>query len=160
MNHIDKEIFKQADVSKRLRRLNMGYWICAAVGVVCSMLYYAVSSSAILLLLAVVGNFSLLVGVCYYLFGDSRGAYYKPGRCFLSRGFDYYPLSMREAVLSALDDADPQAVSRVKKGTNPELVLVTYADDDGRVEYRQLLEAKGNDEVPISQIYFINNKNV
>lgn len=157
MKHIDKEIFHQEQVSKRLRPLSIWYWVCAVIGVVCTLLYFTLNNASsglsnLLMGLFVVGDLSLLIIVCYYLFGDSRGAYSKECHSFLNREFNYYPRQSRQSLVAALDSKDAAVLAKCKRGTLPELVVVRYYDANETVAYCQILEMQGGNEVPISEV--------
>lgn len=163
MNHIDKEIYQQPNVSKRLRPLSIWYWIIAALGIICTILTITFQDisrglSALLLLGLAIGDCSLLIVICYYIFGDSRGAYQKDSGQFLNCEFDYYPRSVKQSLLSAFESQDPVAINNVKKGVVPELAVIRYVDDARTVAFVQLLEVQGSKELPLTEVIKLNNQ--
>ena len=157
MNHIDKEIYKQPEVSKRLHHLSIWYWITALVGIVCTLLTILLPNvsgavSALLLMGLVIGDFILLLVLCYYPFGDSRGAYYKGTKQFLTRETDYYPRNAKQTLLDALESDGMEAIAAIKKGVVPDLELIRYVDDNHSVAYCQLLEIQGGKERPLTEV--------
>ena len=163
MNHIDKEIFKQSGVSKRLRHLSIWYWVVAALGIICTILTITLNNisgglSALLLLGLVIGDFSLMIAICYYLFGDSRGAYQKECGQFLNREFDYYPRSVKQSLLSAFESQDIVAINNIKKGVVPEISIIRYVNDARTVTYAQLMEVQSSKELPLTDIVKISNQ--
>lgn len=158
MKHIDKEIYNQPNITKRLRPLSIGYWTAAAVGVICTILFAANQNAssglyALLMLGMAMGDFCLLLVVCYYLFGDSRGPYCKESQGFLNREFNYYSRQLRPALDEALSNGDLNALLSCKRGTIPDIVLVRFYNDEETLSYCQLLELCNGKETPNSEVY-------
>ena len=158
MKHIDKEIYSQTHITKRLRPLSIGYWITAAAGVICTILFFANQNAssglyALLMLGMAIGDFVLLLLLCYYIFGDSRGPYSKECNGFLSREFSYYSRQTRPALEEALSSGSLDALLRCKRGTIPEIVMVRYYDDEETLSYCQLLEMRNGKECPVSEVF-------
>lgn len=158
MKHIDKEIYNQENISKRLRPLSIGYWIAAAFGVVCTILFALNQDAssglyALLMLGMAIGDFCLLLVVCYYLFGDSRGPYCKDSNGFLNREFNYYSRQLRPTLDEALRNGDLDALLKCKRGTIPDIVLVRFYNDEETLSYCQLLEMKNGKETPVSEVF-------
>lgn len=158
MKHIDKEIYSQPNITKRLRPLSIGYWITAAAGVICTILFFANQNAssglyALLMLGMAIGDFVLLMVLCYYLFGDSRGPYCKECNGFLNREFSYYSRQTRPALDEALSNGSLDALLRCKRGTIPDIVVVRYYDDEETLSYCQLLEMRNGKECPVSEVF-------
>lgn len=161
MNHIDKEIYHQQSVSRRLRPLSLWYWAFALVGVICTFLFITLTTTedigSLLLGGIVIGDFCLLVVVCYFLFGDKWGAYHQEDRQFLNREFFYYPRSCRSQLLDAAARQDYGAIAKIKKGSSPELMLVRYSNDDESRSYFQVFEVQGGSEQPLTEVTVLNS---
>ena len=165
MTHIDKAIFSQPNIAKRLRPLSKWYWIGAAVGVVCSALLLAVDIqssglSSLLIIMASAGLLCLLIVVCYYLFGDCRGAYSTEVKQFMDRTVDYYSLSMKQKITAALESGDFSALEQCKRIANPDLILIRYHDSLDRKQYAQLLSMTHDKEVPLTDVFASSTSNV
>lgn len=161
MKHIDKEIYNQPNINKRLKPLSKGYWISAAVGVVSTLLYFGIKNASaglsyLMLGLMLLGDFMLLIVVCYHLFGDSRGPYCKECHGFLNREFNYYPRSSRSSVEQAMGSGSIATFKKCRRGTIPEVIVVRYYDDDETLSYCQMLEQQHGKEVPQTEVVRLN----
>ncbi|MDY5969388.1 MAG: hypothetical protein SPJ13_05195 [Bacteroidales bacterium] len=159
MERIEKSIYSMPGITRHLRPQPACY-ILIALGAVCGWLLNATQTSSqwlegLYLLLLGTGAFSLLLLMCYYLFGDSRRPYYKPGKKLLEPEYFYFNSGCKDALLHALDAKDEDAICRIKRTSIPELVMVHYSDEAGCVIYAQLQESRGGELVPISNIVSI-----
>lgn len=153
---IDKDIYKLDEIRHALKPQKWAY-IGIAIGILATLLALTGHTSAIWSALAFIGAFSLLTLICFYLFGDSRRPYYKPGKKILERTYDYYPASAENAIKQALSDKDEKALAKIKKSANPDIVLVRYSDKDEKYVYSQIKISHGTKKVPGSEIFFAEN---
>lgn len=156
MNHIDKEIYKQADIARRPRPLPMWSIALCLLGVITTLLYLSLNNLSqglitLLLICAVFGDLTLLTVICYLLFGDSRAPYYKKGKCFLDRELNYFAANAKEQLQAAIAAKNLAAVNEVKRNATPALAVITYATPDGTIAYCQLLKVQGDKEIPLSE---------
>lgn len=157
MNHIDKEILHFPEITKRLRPLSIWYWVFAALGAGLTLLYLLLTdtsstAAAMLLMGVVIGDFCLVVVVCYYLFGDCRGVYHKATRQFLEREIDFYPQSAQQALQAAFESNDFSALEAVKRAPTSNLALISYISDDRTIVYCQLVISHDTSEQPLTGI--------
>lgn len=157
MNHIDKELFNQEGVTRRLSHLSGWYFGCALFGIVSTSVYLLFPNmpaalSALLLLGLVIGDFFLLITLCYYLFGDRYQAFDKANGVFLDRTADYYPANMRPQLEAALGSGSLAALDAVKRGASTDLLVVRYSNEASHSAFCQLLDSKGSKSLPISDI--------
>lgn len=151
---IEKNIYSRHDICRRLRPQPASL-IIIAVGLLCgwlSTISHSEDIQSLLLFVAGSGAFTLVLLLCYYLFGDSRRPYYKPSHALLEPEYIYYSATSKEMLLDALSKGDEAAVERVKKCTIPELVLVRYSNGDDSVIFQQLQQPYGKTNVAISDI--------
>lgn len=156
MEYIRKSIYTFPEIRRTLLPLWMA-WVLTAVGVVCGVLFRllpGLSSGASSALVGglIVGALSLLLVLCYYLFGDSRRPYSRELHSALEPTYAYYSSSMQQAVISALEAGDEQALDAIRRQAIPELALVRYSDPEERVFYSQLTRVEGNRYIPLTEI--------
>jgi len=156
MEYIRKTIYTLPEIRHTLLPL-WSAWVLTAVGAVCGVLFWFLpdlSSGASSALVGglMVGALSLLLILCYYLFGDSRRPYSRELHSALEPTYAYYSSSMQQAVVAALEARDEKALDAVKRQTIPELALVRYSDPDERVFYSQLTRVEGNSYIPLTDI--------
>lgn len=152
MNHISKEIYHQEGISKRFRPLSIWWWVLTLIGALCAFLYLTRSQSALLLGGMFLGGFCLLIIICYLLFGDNRAPYHKPSKHTLVLETNYYSKQVRQQLLDALEERNFDALQKIKKNVQPELILARYSDDAETVFYYQLLELQGDKEIPLTEV--------
>lgn len=162
MQHIDKEIYAQEGVKRRLQPLNKWYYIFSALGIACTLPYLLIPTlsglpAALLLTGLSLGDFTLLIVICYYLFGDSRKPYSKADRVFLERRFDYYPASSRQQLADAMENGSLEAFGKIKCCPTSDLMVVRYDNENSTAAYCQLLEQHSEKEVPLTEVFHLNN---
>ena len=158
MNHIDKEIYAQQGVSKRLCHLNIWYYILTLLGLIATVLYLLVpkfSNSSLLLIFMSLGGFCLVVIICFYLFGDCRKPYCNPNSQFLERTFDYYPASSRQQLTEALQCGDRVALDNIKRCPTSDLMLVRFNSSADNSAFCQLIEQRNGTDTPLSEVFFV-----
>lgn len=160
MNHIDKEIFNQKDISKRINHLSGWYYGCSLLGIVCTVVYLLFPEiptllSTLLLLCLSTGDFFFIVTLCYYLFGDRYKAFDKSNNIFLDRTSDYYTAETRPLLEEALTSGSIAALNAVKRSAIGNLTLVRYSNDTNQSVYCQLIDSKGSKEHPLSEVYHL-----
>lgn len=158
---IEKSIYGRPDIGRRLRPQPASL-IIIATGLLCGWMATLVRSNGVqslLLFVAGSGAFTLILLLCYYLFGDSRRPYYKPSHALLEPEYLFYSSASKAVLLEALSNGDKAAVERVKKGSIPELVLVRYSNNDDSVVFQQLQQPYGKTNVAISNISISINNN-
>lgn len=158
MQHIDKEIYKQDDVVKRLQPLNKWYYILSAFGIACTLPYLMIPNlggavSGLLLAGLSLGDFCLLTTICYYLFGDCRKAYDKENRVFWERTFDYYPSNLRPQLEEAMSAGIREEFDKIKRCPTSDLMVVRYDNEKSGGTYCQMLKQHESKEEPISEIH-------
>jgi len=158
MQHIDKEIFKQEGVVKRLQFLNKWYYIFSAAGIVCTVSYLLATNlpdilSALLLMGLAVGDFCLAVTVCYHLFGDRRKPYDTTSEIYLERSFNYYPGSSQQQLAAVLSEGSRDAFDKIKCCTTSDLLVVCYRNEKNGVCHCQLVKQQESREVPLTEIF-------
>ena len=102
---------------------------------------------------------SLILTLCYYLFGDSRRPYHKELHTVLEPEVFYYDYSEQKPLLDALESGDEKALASIKRVSQPQLILIRYSDKAETIYYSQLLRSTSNGEnEPLTDI-FVNNLN-
>ena len=157
MNHIDKELFNQDGVVRRISHLSGWYYGCSLFGILCTVLYLLfpnmpVALSGLSLLGLMVGDFFLLVTLGYYLFGDHFQAFDKNSGVFLERSSDYYPANLRPQLVAALDEGSLSALDKVKHSAITDLLVVRYYNNVNHTAFCQLLDTKGDRSIPITSV--------
>ena len=156
MEYIRKSIYTLPEIRRTLLPL-WSAWALTAVGVVCGMVYVmepdlSVGGASALIGGVIVGACSLLLTLCYYLFGDSRRPYSRDLHAVLEPTYAYYSTSMQQAVTDALQSHDEQALEHIKRQATPELALVRYSDKAERIYYSQLTRVDGKKYIPLTEI--------
>ncbi len=156
MEYIRKSIYTLPEIRRTLLPL-WSAWALTAVGVVCGVVYVMVPNlstggASALIGGVIVGACSLLLTLCYYLFGDSRRPYSREVHAVLEPTYAYYSSSLQQAVTDALQSHDEQALEHIKRQATPELALVRYSDKEERVYYSQLTRVDGNRYIPLTDI--------
>lgn len=156
MEYIRKSIYTLPEIRRTLLPL-WSAWALTAVGVVCGVVYVMVPNlstggASALIGGVIVGACSLLLTLCYYLFGDSRRPYSREVHAVLEPTYAYYSSSLQQAVTDALQSHDEQALEHIKRQATPELALVRYSDKKERVYYSQLTHVDGKKYIPLTEI--------
>ena len=156
MEYIRKSIYTLPEIRRTLLPL-WSAWALTAVGVVCGVVYVMVPNlstggASALIGGVIVGACSLLLTLCYYLFGDSRRPYCREVHAVLEPTYAYYSTSMQQAVTDALQSHDEQALEHIKRQATPELALVRYSDKAERIYYSQLTRVDGKKYIPLTEI--------
>lgn len=156
MEYIRKEIYSLPEIRRTLLPL-WSAWVLTAVGVVCGVLYFLLpdlpsGGSSGLVGGVIVGGCSLVIVLCYWLFGDSRRPYSRKLHAVLEPTYAYYSPSQQAAVVAALEACDEKALDAIKRSAKPELALVRYSDKEERVFYSQLTRVEGKRYVPLTDI--------
>ena len=156
MEYIRKSIYSLPEIRRTLLPL-WSAWALTAVGVACGVVYVMVpdlstGGASALVGGVLVGACSLLLTLCYYLFGDSRRPYSREVHAVLEPTYAYYSSSLQQAVTDALQSHDEQALEHIKRQATPELALVRYSDKEERVYYSQLTRVDGNRYIPLTDI--------
>ena len=143
MENIKKSIYSRPEIRHSLKPLWTA-WIIVALGVVCAFVYLVAGTmsagvSSALLGGIIVGACSLVLVLCYYLFGDSRRPYSKTLHQRLEPTLVFYANNVEQQLVDALNSLDEKALANVKKSSNPELLLMRYSNDEETVYYSQLL---------------------
>lgn len=160
MEYIRKSIYSRPEIRRTLLPL-WSAWALTAVGAVCGVIMSTVknlseSGQSALLGGVIVGACSLLIVLCYWVFGDSRRPYSKELHAVLEPTYAYYSSAMQEPIIVALEAKDENALESIKRQVKPELALVRYSDKEERVYYSQLTRVEGHDYIPLTEI-IINN---
>jgi len=156
MEYIRKSIYTLPEIRRTLLPL-WSAWALTAVGAVCGVLLWLLPELSTAVSSTLVGGFimgalSLLMTLCYYLFGDSRRPYSRELHSALEPTYAYYSSSMQQAVVDALEAHDEKMLDAVKRQAYPELALVRYSDPDERVFYSQLTRVENDRYVPLTEI--------
>ena len=163
MENIKKQIYTLPEIRKVTKPLWTG-WAITIIGAVCGIIgifnqNISAAASTDFICVALVGVLSLILTLCYYLFGDSRRPYHKGLHTILEPTLTYYAPSMQQQLTTALESKDEKALARVKKSPHPELVLYRYSDKAETIFYSQLLQMNAKQRMePVSDLY-INNIN-
>lgn len=156
MEYIRKSIYTLPEIRRTLLPL-WSAWVLTAVGLVCGVLYVVLpglstSLASSLIGGVIVGGCSLVLVLCYYLFGDSRRPYSRELHAVLEPTYAYYTAQQQEAVVAALEAHDEKMLESIKRCAKPELALVRYSDKKERVFYSQLTRVEGKCYVPLTEI--------
>ena len=156
MEYIRKSIYTLPEIRRTLLPL-WSAWALTAVGVVCGVVYVMVPNlstggASALIGGVIVGACSLLLTLCYYLFGDSHRPYSRDLHAVLEPTYAYYSSSLQQAVTDALQAHDEQALEHIKRQATPELALVRYSDKAERIYYSQLTRVDGKKYIPLTEI--------
>lgn len=160
MQHIDKEIYAQEGVKKRLQPLNKWYYILSVLGIACTLPYLLIANlpgivSVLLLTGLVIGDCCLLIAIFYYPFGDSRKPYSKADGAFLERSFDYYPVTSRQQLEATLTGGEKASFDKIKRCPTSDLMVVRYDNERNSTAYCQLLEQRSDKEVPLTEVFIL-----
>lgn len=155
MEYIRKQIYSRPEIRRALNPLWTA-WALVAAGAICGVLYVFKGRSggdnSLLLVGAVTGACSLVVLLCYYLFGDSRRPYSRELHALLEPTYAYYPESAKTQIVAALEAGDEAALEAIRRQPKPDLALVRYSDRDERVFYSQLTKVEGGTYIPLTDI--------
>ena len=156
MEYIRKSIYSLPEIHRTLLPL-WSAWALTAVGVVCGVLMFTIGElsaggQSALLGGVIIGACSLIIVLCYYLFGDSRRPYSKELHTVLEPTYAYYALSAQPQLVAALEAHDEQALDAIKRQPKPELALVRYSDKEERLYYSQLTRVEGSRYIPLTGI--------
>lgn len=162
MENINKQIYTLPEIRRITKPLWAG-WIITVIGAVCGIIgifnqTISPTTSSDLIIVAIVGVMSLILTLCYYLFGDSRRPYHKELHTILEPTLAYYPLSEQQHLVIALENKDEKALATIKKISQPELILLRYSDKEETIFYSQLLRTNNQQWEPLTDL-FINNLN-
>lgn len=156
MEYIRKSIYSRPEVRHLLMPL-WSAWVLVAVGAVCLFLSIVLNglstgASSALTGGVIVGGCSLVIVLCYWLFGDSRRPYSKEVHAVLEPTYAYYAPALERQIVAALEAGDEKALEAIKRTPKPELALVRYSDKEERVFYSQLTRVEGKRYVPLTEI--------
>lgn len=161
MENIKKQIYTLPEI-RRVTLPLWPAWAVTAVGIACGLIALlndnipAVYSSD-LICFALIGCFSLILTLSYYLVGDSRRPYHKQLHKVLEPELTYYATNEQQHLIDALEAHDEEALSSIKKNSQPQLVLMRYSDKEETIFYSQLLRATSTRQMePLTDI-IINN---
>lgn len=159
MENIKKQIYTLPEIRRIIKPLWTG-WIVTAIGAVCGFVSaFCENISSDLIYVAIVGAMSLILTLCYYLFGDSRRPCHKELHAVLKPEVFYYDYSEQQPLLDALESGDEKALASIKRVSQPQLILIRYSDKAETIYYSQLLRSTSNGEnEPLTDI-FVNNLN-
>ena len=163
MENIKKQIYTLPEI-RRITKPLWAAWAVTAIGAVCGIVAFfnpniSDATSTDLICIALVGVLSLILTLCYYLFGDSRRPYHKGLHEVLDPELTYYPLSEQQHIITALENKDEKALSAIKKISQSELILLRYSNKEETIFYSQLLRTTANHQrEPLTDI-IINNLN-
>lgn len=143
MENIKKEIYSRPEIRRAIKPL-WSAWILAAIGVLCGFLFISVENQSAAVSSSLVGGIivgvcSLVLVLCYYLFGDSRRPYHKVLHTTLEPTYAYYAAPLQAQITGVLLSHDERALDSIKRTPKPELVLVRYSDKSEHIYYSQLL---------------------
>lgn len=162
--NIDRQIYRLSpNIRRHILPLYGGY-ICAALGVPAALAYFALdisqhqTLSELIAVLMVFGGISLLVVVCYYLFGDCTRPYYRPSHSPIEREEGFYDRSQRGAIEKAVNDGDMDALGRLPRSIQAQLIVVSYRDADNRITAMQAFENDEDRLTPLTDIFFNEKK--
>ena len=156
MEYIRKSIYSRPEIRRTLLPL-WSAWALVAVGALCGVPYFLADGlgeggRSALMGGMIVGGCSLLLVLCYWLFGDSRRPYHRELHAVLEPTYAYYPTAAQQQVVAALEAGDEKALDAVKRQPKPELALVRYSDKEERVYYSQLTRVEGKHYIPLTEI--------
>ena len=159
MENINKQIYTLPEIRRITKPLWAG-WIITAIGAVCGCISaFCQNISSDLIYVTIIGVLSLLLTLCYYLFGDSRRPYHKELHTILEPEIFYFAYSEQQQLLGALESNDEKALASIKRVSQPQLILVRFSDKAETIYYSQLLRSSSYGKYePLSDI-FINNLN-
>ena len=158
MENIKKQIYTLPDI-RRVTKPLWSAWIIALLGMGCGIVgltskNLSTAASSDLVCFGIVGALSLILVLCYYLFGDSRRPYHKKLHQTLDPTWTYYSPATQQQLTVALESQDEKALAAVKKSSQPELILIRYSDKEETVFYSQLLRIVGKKQLePLTDIY-------
>lgn len=162
--NIDRQIYHLSpNISKHLLPLYGGY-ICSAVGVPAALIYLSVDLSQrqilseLIAVLMTFGGISLLLVVCFYLFGDCKRPFYRPERELLEREEIFYDNSERETIIKYVKNGNLKALEEMHTSIQAQIIVVSYRDKAQRITAIQAFENDADRLTPITDIFF-NEKN-
>ncbi len=162
MDYIKHAIYKRPEIGRCIKPLWSG-WILVLIGAVGFLLFFTTNVkpavSSLFMYIGFMGACTLLFILCFYLFGDSRFPYHKTLHRRLEPTICYYGESSLQNLEEALEKGDEDALKKVRKVSEPQLVLIRYSDDLETVFYSQILRQQGNSLVPLTDIYYNNLNN-
>lgn len=161
MENIKKQIYTLPEI-RRITKPLWSAWAVTAIGAVCGIIAFfnpniSDAASTDLICVALVGVLSLILTLCFYLFGDCHRPYHKELHEVLDPELAYYPLSEQQHIIIALENKDEKALSAIKKISQPELILLRYSDNKETIFYSQLLRNTANHQrEPLTDIIISN----
>lgn len=156
MNTIYTTLYERPEIHKRLKPLNWA-WICTAVGIICLYLILTQTSlsagvNALLILGLSIGGIALLTLVCFYIMGDKWKPYHRPSKKMLESQQIYYSALVEKALVEAVQNKDHDALTRIKRSTTPDLLLVRFSDEEERVMYSQVIDNRGKEMTALTEV--------
>lgn len=162
--NIDRQIYHLSPNIRRHVLPLYGGYICAALGIPAAIVYFNLdlsryqTLSELIAVLMVFGGISLLVVICFYLFGDCTRPYYRPTHTLIEREEGFYDRSQREIIEKAIKNGDTDVLCKLPKSIQAQLIVVNYRDADNHITAIQAFE---NDEdllTPFTDIFFNEKK--
>ena len=163
MEHIKKQIYTLPEI-RRVTKPLWSAWAITLVGALCGVIALtnpnlSPAASSDLTCIAIIGAFSLILTISYYLFGDSHRPYHKGLKKVLEPTLDYYAPAEQQLLVEALENKDEQTLAAIKKVSQRELALMRYSDKEETIFYSQLLRVTPSQTMePLTEL-FINNLN-
>ena len=163
MENIKKQIYTLPEI-RRVTLPLWPAWAVTAVGLACGLIALLNNNipaaySSDLICFALLGCFSLILTLLYYLVGDSHRPYHRNLHKILEPELTYYAPAEQQHIIDALNAHDEKALSSIKKNSQPQLVLMRYSDKEETIFYSQLLRATTSRQMePLTEI-IINNIN-
>lgn len=164
MENIKKQIYSLPEI-RRITKPLWSAWAITAVGALCGILALtnhnlSTALASDLTCFAIVGGMSLILTICFYLFGDSRRPYHKILHKTLEPTLDYYALAEQQHLINALENKDEKALSAIKRTSQSELALMRYSDKEETIFYSQLLRVINSKTMePLTDLYIYNLNN-
>ena len=163
--NIDRQIYRLSPNIRRHVLPLYGGYICSALGLPAALVWFSAdlsrhqTLSELIAVLMVFGGISLLVVVCYYLFGDCVRPYYRPSHSPIEREEGFYDRSQRETIEKAVNEGDTDALSRLPRSIQAQIVVVSYRDADNRITAMQAFENDEDRLTPLTGIFFNEKEN-
>ncbi|MBR1766996.1 MAG: hypothetical protein IJ745_08195 [Bacteroidales bacterium] len=156
MEYIRKSIYTLPEIRHSLVPL-WSAWVLAAMGAACGVCFFlfpenGAGVTSALLGGVIVGACSLVLVLCYYLFGDSRRPYSRELHALLEPTYTYYASEQKDVVVAALEAHDEASLEAIKRQVTPDLALVRYSDRSERIFYSQLTRVEGKKYIPLTEI--------
>lgn len=163
MENIKKQIYTLPEIGRVTKPL-WSAWAVTIIGIPCGIIgifnsNISSTTATDLICCAIVGVMSLVLTLCYYLFGDSRRPYHKDLHKTLEPTIAYYDMSEQQRLISALENKNEQTLAKIKKIPQPGLVLMRYSDKEETIYYSQVLSMSDNKQLQPLTNLIINNLN-